>query len=68
MGAAGGLFFSAAEIGGVLGPLTIGMVSDLTGGFDCALWMMIAISGALVLLLMAHRAAERRAAQLAGAG
>ncbi len=68
MGAAGGLFFSAAEIGGVLGPLTIGMVSDLTGGFDGALWMMIAISGALVLLLMAHRAAERRAAQLASAG
>ncbi|MEQ8248214.1 MAG: MFS transporter [Alphaproteobacteria bacterium] len=67
MGAAGGLFFSAAEIGGVLGPLTIGMVSDLTGGFDGALWMMIAISGALVLLLFAHRAAERRAALLAGA-
>ncbi|NQV80678.1 MAG: MFS transporter [Alphaproteobacteria bacterium] len=66
MGAAGGLFFSAAEIGGVLGPLTIGVVSDVTGGFDGALWMMIGVSGALVLLLYAHRAAERRAALVLG--
>jgi MFS transporter, CP family, cyanate transporter len=66
MGAAGGLFFSAAEIGGVLGPLSIGVVADLTGGFDGALWMMIGVSGALVLLLLAHRNAERRAAILAG--
>ncbi len=66
MGAAGGLFFSAAEIGGVLGPFTIGVVSDVTGGFDGALWMMIGVSGALVLLLYAHRAAERRAALVLG--
>ena len=66
MGAAGGLFFSAAEIGGVLGPFSIGVVADLTGGFNGALWMMIAVSGALVLLLLAHRNAERRAAALAG--
>lgn len=66
MGAAGGLFFSAAEIGGVLGPLSIGVVADLTGGFNGALWMMIAVSGALVLLLFAHRNAEQRAATLAG--
>jgi len=66
MGAAGGLFFSAAEIGGVLGPISIGVVADLTGGFDGALWMMIAVSASLVLLLLAHRNAERRAAIAAG--
>ena len=66
MGAAGGLFFSAAEIGGVLGPLSIGVVVDVTGGFNGALWMMIAVSGALVLLLFSHRSAERRASSLGG--
>jgi len=66
MGAAGCLFFSAAEIGGVLGPISIGVVADLTGGFDGALWMMIAVSASLVLLLLAHRNAERRAAIAAG--
>ena len=32
-GTAGGLFFSAAEIGGVSGPVVIGLVHDATGGF-----------------------------------
>jgi len=66
MGAAGGLFFSAAEIGGVLGPLSIGIVADITGGFDGALWMMVVVSVALVLLLLVHRKAEARAAIMAG--
>jgi cyanate permease len=54
VGLASGLFFSAAEIGGVLGPLTVGIVSDLTGGFTVALDMMslicVALIGMLVLL------------------
>jgi fucose permease len=33
MGAAGGLFFCVAEIGGVMGPLIMGAVVDLTGTF-----------------------------------
>lgn len=66
MGAAGGLFFSAAEIGGVLGPLSMGAISDLTGGFGLALWMLIGISAVLILLLLVHRGAERRAALAAG--
>ena len=52
-GAAVGLFFSAAEIGGVLGPLVIGAMWDLTGGFDAGLWLLGAVSVAIV---------ERRAA------
>ena len=39
-GTAGGLFFTAAEIGGVLGPLSLGLISDATGGFTPALLML----------------------------
>ena len=59
-GAAAGLFFSAAEIGGVLGPLAIGAASDLTGGFDTGLWLLGAVSAAAVGLLCLHRGIERR--------
>jgi len=37
MGAAGGLFFAAAETGGVMGPLATGWLADATGGFEAAL-------------------------------
>jgi len=50
-GAAGGLFFSAAEVGGVLGPLTLGALSDLTGGFSAGLFLLSAICGLMLLLL-----------------
>lgn len=43
LGLAGGLFFTTAEIGGVLGPLTIGLLSDLTGGFTFALVVLSAL-------------------------
>jgi cyanate permease len=55
MGAAGGLFFSAAEIGGVLGPLTIGSLSDLTGGFVAGLYLLTGICAALMVLLWVLR-------------
>jgi len=48
-GAASGLFFSAAEIGGVAGPLTLGAISEATGGFDVALY---ALSGIVVSLMI----------------
>ena len=60
IGAAVGLFFSAAEIGGVLGPLAIGAASDLTGGFDAGLWLLGAVSAAVIGLLSLHRGIERR--------
>jgi len=50
-GAAGGLFFAAAEIGGVLGPLSLGALSDLTGGFDAGLYLLTGLCGLLALLL-----------------
>ena len=59
-GAAVGLFFSVAEIGGVLGPLAIGAASDLTGGFDAGLWLLGGVSAALIALLFRLRTIERR--------
>jgi cyanate permease len=45
MGAAGGLFFCVAEIGGFSGPLIIGILADTTGNFTA-----VAIFFAFVLL------------------
>ncbi len=50
-GAAGGLFFSAAEVGGVLGPVLVGAIHDLTGGFAASLYMMTAICAVLLMFL-----------------
>ena len=50
-GSAGGLFFSAAEIGGVLGPVTLGIAADLTGGFDAGLWLLTGLCCVLMVLL-----------------
>ena len=44
-GMAGGMFFTVAEIGGVLGPLSIGMVAEASGGFDAPLWMLLGRRG-----------------------
>lgn len=51
VGSASGLFFAAAEIGGVLGPLTIGALYDWTGGFARALDALTLVCLALMLLL-----------------
>jgi cyanate permease len=58
-GLAGGLFFSAAEIGGVLGPLTVGFLSDATGGFAAPLYLMTGVCLVLILLLVQLRRLER---------
>ncbi len=48
-GTASGLFFSAAEIGGVLGPLGLGVVFDISGGFDAGLYLLAALTAAMAL-------------------
>ncbi len=58
-GTAGGLFFSAAEIGGVLGPLSLGVLFDLTGGFSVALALLTATMIALMLMVVRLRAANQ---------
>jgi MFS transporter, CP family, cyanate transporter len=56
LGAAGGLFFSAAEIGGVVGPLTVGYLHDVTGGFDAALYALTLLCVVLIALASLLRA------------
>ncbi len=65
LGLAGGMFFTAAEIGGVLGPLTLGALSDLGGGFGLPL-AAVTIA-ALLLLVMIRMLARSRAAAGAAA-
>lgn len=60
-GAASGMFFSAAEIGGVTGPLTIGALYDATGGFNAALAALTAITICLMLTVVTMWRNEQRA-------
>ena len=55
-GVASGLFFSAAEVGGVLGPLGIGILYDTSGGFDSSLWSLAGVA----LLIVAGSLALHR--------
>ncbi len=52
MGAAGGLFFSVGELGGVLGPLTIGALADFTGAFTVSLMVLAAIAAVVAALAL----------------
>jgi cyanate permease len=58
-GTASGLFFSAAEVGGVLGPISLGVLYDLTGAFTSGLY-------ALTLVAMGLAFAAVRLRSLAG--
>jgi cyanate permease len=52
MGAAGALFFTAAEVGGVLGPLLFGVLLDTTGGFQAPLELLMATTVVMLLLIL----------------
>jgi CP family cyanate transporter-like MFS transporter len=43
-GVASGFFFSAAEVGGVLGPVTMGLFFDYTGGFTASLYFLTVVA------------------------
>ncbi|MFK7941386.1 MAG: CynX/NimT family MFS transporter [Paracoccaceae bacterium] len=58
-GMAGGMFFTVAEIGGVLGPLSIGVVAETSGGFSTPLWMLSGVSVLLLVLLVWLRTIEK---------
>ena len=51
MGAAGGLFFAAAEIGGFSGPFILGVVRDITGNMDLGLLILGVFIVLLIILL-----------------
>lgn len=54
-GTASGLFFSAAELGGMLGPLSLGVLYDLTNGFSAGLALFSCIGLGLLIGVRALR-------------
>ena len=48
-GTASGMFFSAAEMGGLLGPLTLGILYDPSAGFSSGLIFLSLISGFMIV-------------------
>ena len=59
-GVASGFFFSAAEVGGVLGPVSLGFLYDLSGGFSLSLYLL---SGIALLTVIGGKRLKRIAAQ-----
>lgn len=51
LGLAGGLFFTFAEIGGVMGPISFGVLSDLSGGFVLPLAALTVVCATLLAIL-----------------
>tara|TARA_Y100000814_G_C12196363_1_gene356440 strand:- start:297 stop:614 length:318 start_codon:yes stop_codon:yes gene_type:complete len=49
VGAATGLYWSVGEVGGALGPATVGTIAGLTGSFDPALFMMTGVALLLII-------------------
>ena len=60
VGAASGLYFSAAEVGGALGPMSMGILAETTGSFTVPIFMMTGITVVLMLLLARLRVITRR--------
>lgn len=48
-GVASGIFFSAAEIGGVLGPLLLGILYAPGTGFSAGLWLLTGVSMTMIV-------------------
>ena len=55
MAAAGALYFTAGEIGGVSGPVIVGILAD-HGGFDPAVALLVAVSLIMATLAWSLRA------------
>ena len=60
-GTASGMFFSAAEIGGVLGPLGLGVLYDLSGTFNTGLYALTSVAALLALGTITLARQARRA-------
>lgn len=59
IGTVGGMYFTAGEIGGVLGPLSLGLLRDLTGGFAAGLIGLSLLAAWQLFLLSRLRTALR---------
>lgn len=62
MGAAGGMFFTAGEIGGVAGPVLVGALADATGSFTAPLVCLAVLCVVLVFLTLLVKVARKRGA------
>ena len=51
IGAAAGLFFASAEIGGFSGPFLLGFIRDQTGSLNTGIMILSAVSAVLVLIM-----------------
>ena len=60
MGAAGGLFFALGELGGVVGPIMLGWMAEVSGGFTLPLWVLAALCAAMCVLALRLRAVRDR--------
>ena len=60
VGAASGLYFSAAEVGGALGPMSMGILAQATGSFTVPIFMMTGVTVILMLLLARLRVLTHR--------
>lgn len=62
MGAATGLYFMVGEIGGVLGPIIVGVIADVSGGFTAALLTLTVLTiYLLAMTVMLKRVLAREA-------
>ena len=59
LGLAGGLFFTTAEIGGMLGPLSFGLLSEVSGGFAVPLSSLSVVCVVLLICLGRLRNLQR---------
>ncbi|WP_420433134.1 CynX/NimT family MFS transporter [Candidatus Poriferisocius sp.] len=59
MGAAGGLFFTVGEAGGVTGPILFGVLADI-GGFGAGLVLLTGVAGLTGILTLGLRSAMAR--------
>jgi cyanate permease len=60
MAPAGGLFFTAGEIGGVLGPLLTGVLAQASGGFQLPITVLAGVAFAMALVSTRLRPTPRR--------
>ena len=65
LGAAGGLFFTVGEAGGVTGPILFGVLSDI-GGSAAGLVLLAGVAAATAVLALLLRSAMAREPQPAG--
>ena len=66
-GLASGIFFSAAEVGGALGPLLMGVLYSPTAGFNSGLWLLTLVASLMTIGAMTlHQNNRRSQAKLNG--